>query len=460
MLLRSRLAVCFALIGGLMLTFVGVHSVAQDKKKTGQPKADTKKKAKPKTGAAAVAEWKKLDAERKAIGKELRTLRIEFRIATRKRKLEIQKIFEMKIAKWNDIIRPKMIDVALAQLEHEPDTPLAAKLARRIEDFQQVAAVTDRILKKGSEAGPVLDLAGLTQFKLNHFKRSVDLLTKARDKNALSSQLLFDAAKDYVKYWETEQELRKKEAAAKGDERLPRVKIATDKGDVVVELFENEAPNTVANFISLVEKKHYDGQRIYAESRQSFDRLTSGFTRVPMLLIGDEDTKKDFDPKKIYGTLIPVYTIKSEAFESNARMHFRGSLSMIATGRDEGYCDFGILKQPFPGRNAQPGGFGGKTVFGRVVSGMDVVDKLKKGDLIKSMTVLFKRKHDYKPKTSLDEKKKPKSKDGKTTPKKTGDGKTTPKKTPDKKKPESKTKTPAPNKTGAKTKTPAKTGKQ
>ena len=49
-----------------------------------------------------------------------------------------------------------------------------------------------------------------------------------------------------------------RQAEAKADD-LPRVVLKTNRGDIEMELFENEAPNTVANFISLVEKGFYDG---------------------------------------------------------------------------------------------------------------------------------------------------------------------------------------------------------
>jgi hypothetical protein len=58
------------------------------------------------------------------------------------------------------------------------------------------------------------------------------------------------------KAWTDEQAVRKQEAAA---DDLPRVKLETSKGTIVIELFENEAPQAVANFVSLVEKKYYDG---------------------------------------------------------------------------------------------------------------------------------------------------------------------------------------------------------
>ncbi|MBL9123637.1 MAG: peptidylprolyl isomerase, partial [Planctomycetaceae bacterium] len=56
--------------------------------------------------------------------------------------------------------------------------------------------------------------------------------------------------------WKKEQELRAKEGEA---DDLPRVVLKTNRGDITLELFENEAPNTVANFVALVDKKFYDG---------------------------------------------------------------------------------------------------------------------------------------------------------------------------------------------------------
>ena len=70
----------------------------------------------------------------------------------------------------------------------------------------------------------------------------------------------------YQKFWEKEEPIRKAEAEA---DNLPRVKLATNKGDIVVELFENQAPIATANFISLVEKHAYDGTK--------FHRVLPGF---------------------------------------------------------------------------------------------------------------------------------------------------------------------------------------
>ncbi len=178
-------------------------------------------------------------------------------------------------------------------------------------------------------------------------------------------------------------------AEIKADD-LPRVKISTTKGDIVVELFENEAPNTVANFISLVEKKFYDGI--------AFHRVLDGF-----MAQGGDPLTKDNDPRND-GSGGPGYTIKCECNSPKARMHFRGSLSMAHAGPDTGGSQFFLTFGPTEQLD------GKHTVFGRVIEGQDVLDKIQridperpnpniKADVITSATVIRKRAHDYAPVT-------------------------------------------------------------
>ena len=93
-----------------------------------------------------------------------------------------------------------------------------------------------------------------------------------------------------------------RDAEAKADD-LPRVLLKTSKGDIVVELFENEAPNTVANFISLVQKGFYNGT--------DFHRVLRGFMAQGGSPKGEEDGG-------------PGYTIPDECRQDNHRLHFRG----------------------------------------------------------------------------------------------------------------------------------------
>jgi cyclophilin family peptidyl-prolyl cis-trans isomerase len=343
--------------------------------------------------AKSLREWKTLDARRRKLHGRLKDLQTEFDVSSRVRKLEIKKEFERLVDEWKTAIAPKMVKLSLAKLADDPESELASRLAEDVPDQRRVAEVTDRLIKEGNDSGPVLRLAGLARFNLNEFQRAADLLKKARDKNArLTDPDVIDLARDYAKSWRKELELRKKEDDDKTPkkDRLPKVLIETSQGKIVVELFENEAPNTVANFISLVESKFYDGQRFY-NSRP-----------LRSIEAGDPKTKQDFKKNLRYGFGGPGYTIKSESTGENARMHFRGSLSMVNYGKDTEGSLFYILRAPMPEWNPSAGGLGGQTVFGRVFEGIDVVDKLDNGDKIVKMTVLRKRSHDYKPKTSAD----------------------------------------------------------
>ncbi|MBX3414505.1 MAG: peptidylprolyl isomerase [Pirellulales bacterium] len=158
----------------------------------------------------------------------------------------------------------------------------------------------------------------------------------------------------------------------------------TNQGDIVIELFENEAPNTVANFINLVERKFYDGL--------SFHRVLHGF------MAQGGDPKGD-------GTGGPGYTIPCECYTDNHREHFRGTLSMAHAGKDTGGSQFFITFRPTTHLD------GRHTAFGRVIEGMDVLPKLHERDpqrpvgepdKILSATVLRKRDHDYTPQKKAD----------------------------------------------------------
>jgi len=150
--------------------------------------------------------------------------------------------------------------------------------------------------------------------------------------------------------WEKEKQIRAAEAKA---DDLPRVKLTTTRGEIVIELFENEAPQAVANFLSLVKKGFYDGV--------VFHRVLPGF-----MAQGGDPTGT--------GSGGPGYSIRCECYQPNARQHFRGSLSMAHAGRDTGGSQFFLTFVPtsfLDGRH---------TVFGRVIQGMDVAASLKRRD--------------------------------------------------------------------------------
>ena len=136
--------------------------------------------------------------------------------------------------------------------------------------------------------------------------------------------------------------------------------IETVHGNIVIELFEQEAPKTVANFEKLINEKFYDGL--------AFHRVIKGFVAQGGCPHGT-------------GTGGPGYTIPCET-KGNPHKHERGSLSMAHRGPNTGGSQFFIVYEP------QPHLDGLHTVFGKVIEGMDAVDKIKQGDKMQQVTVI------------------------------------------------------------------------
>ncbi|AEG19398.1 peptidylprolyl isomerase [Methanobacterium paludis] len=134
--------------------------------------------------------------------------------------------------------------------------------------------------------------------------------------------------------------------------------IETDKGNIELTLFDKEAPNTVANFEKLAKKGFYNGL--------TFHRV------IPNFVIQGGCPKGN-------GTGGPGYTIKCEI---NEHKHGTGALSMAHAGKDTGGSQFFITHSP------QPHLDGVHTVFGKVVKGMDVVNKITAGDVMNKVTVV------------------------------------------------------------------------
>lgn len=143
----------------------------------------------------------------------------------------------------------------------------------------------------------------------------------------------------------------------------PIVEIKTVHGTMRIELFAKEAPNTVSNFLALIEKRFYDGL--------TFHRVIQDF----MVQGGC--------PKGTGGGG-PGYTIKCETGPSNPHKHLRGSLSMAHRGPDTGGSQFFICHSP------QPHLDGKHTVFGRVIVGVEVVDRVRQGDRMEEVRVVSK----------------------------------------------------------------------
>ncbi|RAP52521.1 MAG: peptidylprolyl isomerase [Methanosphaera sp. rholeuAM270] len=141
---------------------------------------------------------------------------------------------------------------------------------------------------------------------------------------------------------------------------MKKAVIKTDKGDITLELFPNEAPGTVENFEKLANKGFYDGL--------TFHRV------IPDFVIQGGCPKGD-------GTGGPGYTIKCET-KGNPHKHGTGALSMAHAGKDTGGSQFFITHSP------QPHLDGVHTVFGQVIDGMDVVYKIRPGDVMNKVVII------------------------------------------------------------------------
>ncbi|HWZ27798.1 MAG TPA: peptidylprolyl isomerase [Gemmatimonadales bacterium] len=148
---------------------------------------------------------------------------------------------------------------------------------------------------------------------------------------------------------------------------MPATKAVIDtvQGVIELELFADEAPNTVANFEKLAKEGFYDGT--------TFHRVIPNF----MVQGGDPYSKTG---KGRVGTGGPGYTIKCET-QRNTHKHVAGTLSMAHAGKDTGGSQFFICHAP------QGHLDGVHTVFGQVTKGMDVVNKIKQNDKVNSIKV-------------------------------------------------------------------------
>lgn len=137
--------------------------------------------------------------------------------------------------------------------------------------------------------------------------------------------------------------------------------IITDRGDMKGELFQHNAPGTVANFKKLADDGFYNGL--------TFHRV------IPNFVIQGGCPKGD-------GTGGPGYTIPCETQGGNQR-HERGVLSMAHAGRNTGGSQFFICHS----RDNTAHLDGNHTCFGKVYTGLDVLDSIQQGDKIIEITI-------------------------------------------------------------------------
>ncbi len=138
--------------------------------------------------------------------------------------------------------------------------------------------------------------------------------------------------------------------------------IKTEKGDLTVEFYDQDAPETVNNFLKLAKSGYYDGV--------TFHRVIPDF-----VIQGGDPTGT--------GAGGPGYTIKCE-LDGDNQYHDRGVLSMAHAGRDTGGSQFFICHS----RNNTAHLDRNHTCFGKVVENVDVIDEIKQGDKITGIEII------------------------------------------------------------------------
>jgi len=150
--------------------------------------------------------------------------------------------------------------------------------------------------------------------------------------------------------------------------KMKTAEIHTPKGIMKVSFYEEDAPGTVANFVKLAGEGYYDGL--------AFHRVIPDF-----VIQGGCPYSRDMSDPRV-GTGGPGYKIKCELTGGN-QYHDKGVLSMAHAGRNTGGSQFFICH----GRTNTKHLDGQHTCFGKVIEGIDVIDKIRQGDKIEKITI-------------------------------------------------------------------------
>ena len=145
--------------------------------------------------------------------------------------------------------------------------------------------------------------------------------------------------------------------------------IKTNKGDMKVSFYENDAPNTVANFVKLAKEGYYNGLK--------WHRVLPDF----VIQGGCPNSKEG--AKGMPGTGGPGYKIDCELTGENQH-HERGVLSMAHAGRNTGGSQFFVCHSRKQTSHLDRN----HTCFGKVYEGLDVIDAIKEGDSIDSIEII------------------------------------------------------------------------
>ena len=341
----------------------------------------------------AMAKYRQAQADLKSALREAAELQRKYLgiKTTDEEKEEIGEKLE-KISKVVSKIHPKLFDLAEKAWLEEPSREdgeflnfIIQVLETRmtVGEYERANAIMQGLISlKIPEILPDLyDAAGEIAFMLNDFEQAARFFELA-EQNKVLSERCAGFKKDLSYYrssWAKESVFRQQDSEKKD---LPRVTLDTTKGKIVLELYEDQTPNTVANFVYLVEKGFYDGK--------FFEQVIPGEGAVAGRSLENPDGG-------------PGWTIRDEFDATNSRNHYRGTISMMRGEPNSAGSMFFISFSPIKDLD------GKYVVFGRVIEGMDVLTKLQimdptnpdpmaEPDQIEKASAMTKRDHKYRPK--------------------------------------------------------------
>lgn len=149
-----------------------------------------------------------------------------------------------------------------------------------------------------------------------------------------------------------------------------KARFETNRGTIVADLYEKDAPGTVANFEKLANSGFYDGVK--------FHRVIPDF----VVQGGDPYSKGGDAAKGPVGTGGPGWTIKCET-KGNPRTHEVGALSMAHAGKDTGGSQFFMVLSEQNTKHLN----GVHTVFGKITEGLDVMKQITQNDTMNTVRV-------------------------------------------------------------------------
>jgi cyclophilin family peptidyl-prolyl cis-trans isomerase len=349
-------------------------SAAAQERVTGEPTGNFRE---------LLSEWSRMDGETRALEQQIRAAQ------SPQQAEPLRKTYDQLVATQFQLFA-RLQSAAELEYSRAPneDADVARTLVGMLKDlvrrdhYDAAWRIGELLLKHHCADKAVPNFAGLAAYGRDDFANAEALLSSAAEQRTLSEdgQRCLADVEQAKRLWATEAALRDREAA---EDNLPRVRLETTKGPIVLELYENEAPETVGNFVNLVEKGFYNGL--------TFHRVINNFVAQAGCPQGD-------------GRGGPGYHIRCECYEKQHRNHFSGTLSMAHAGRNTGGSQFFLTLRRTPHLD------GKHTVFGRVIEGRDVLASLQRRepprlpggaavapDRIIKAEVLRKRDHAYEP---------------------------------------------------------------